>query len=129
MSVNTAALPALNARLRDDYERECARGVDRWNTIIRKADIPFTLSLPHVAFFRTVGEFANIHADPQGQLLTDNQWNEQKHRFLPTADDDAYLNSLMTAILVPGEIASWIAPPSRAIDNKPADFRYVKFNS
>ena len=129
VSVDTAALPALNARLRDDYERECARGVDRWNTIIRKADIPFTLSLPHVAFSRAVGEFAGIHADPQGHILADGEWNEQKHRFLPTADDDAYLNSLMTPVLVPGEVASWIAPPARPIDAKPANFRYVKFNS
>ena len=128
-SVATAAMPALNARLRDDYERECARGVDRWNTIIRKAGIPFTLSLPHIAFSRTVGEFAGIHADPQGHILADDEWDQQKHCFLPTPDDEAYLNSLMTQVLAPGELAPWIAPPGRPIDNKSSDFRYVRLTS
>ena len=128
-SVDSAALPALNTRLRDDYERECARGVDRWNAIIRKAGIPFTLFLPHVAFSRTVGEFADIHANPQGQILTDDEWYQQKHRFLPTADDEAYLNSLMAPVHEPGEFAPWIAPPGKPIDNKSADFRYVRLNS
>jgi benzoyl-CoA 2,3-dioxygenase component B len=127
-SVDTAALPALNARLRDDYERECARGVDRWNTIIKKAGIPFTLFLPHVAFSRTVGEFADIHATPQGHILADDEWHQQKHRFLPTADDETYLNSLMTSVLEPGEFASWIAPPGNPIDNKSANFKYVRLN-
>ena len=122
-------MPALNARLRDDYERECARGVDRWNTIIRKAGIPFTLSLPHIAFSRTVGEFAGIHADPQGHILADDEWDQLKHRFLPTTDDEAYLNSLMTQVLTPGEFAPWIAPPGRPIDNKSTDFRYVRLTS
>ena len=128
-SVDTAALPALNTRLRDDYERECARGVDRWNTVVKKAGIPFTLFLPHVAFSRTVGEFADIHANPQGQILTDDEWHQQKHRFLPTAEDEAYLNSLMTPVHEPGEFAPWIAPPGKPIDNKSADFRYVRLNS
>jgi len=127
-SVDTAALPALNARLRDDYVRECARGVDRWNTIIRKAGIPFTLVLPHVAFSRTVGEFADIHATPQGHILTDDEWHQQKHRFLPTADDETYLNSLMISVFEPGEFASWIAPPGNPIDNKSANFKYVRLN-
>jgi benzoyl-CoA 2,3-dioxygenase component B len=128
-SVDAAAMPALNARLRDDYARECARGVDRWNTIIGKTDIPFTLSLPHVAFSRAVGEFGGTHADPQGHILTDDEWDERKHRFLPTVDDQAYLNSLMIPVLVPGEFAPWITPPGRPIDDKPSDFRYAKLNS
>ena len=57
-SVDSPALPALNMRLRDDYVRECARGVERWNLVMAKAGIEFKLKLPHVAFNRAIGEFA-----------------------------------------------------------------------
>src|ERR1700746_3343652 len=42
------ALTALNARLRDDYTHEIQAGVDRWNRIPEKMDIPFRITLPHV---------------------------------------------------------------------------------
>ena len=90
-----AALPALNMRLRDDYVRECARGVERWNRVIEKAGVDFRLTLPHVAFNRAIGEFASINAAPDGQLLEDLAWLAQRDHFLPTADDGTYLQSLM----------------------------------
>jgi benzoyl-CoA 2,3-dioxygenase component B len=47
------ALSALNMRLRDDYVKDCASGVTRWNRVIEKAGIAFQLKLPHVAFRMT----------------------------------------------------------------------------
>jgi len=42
----------------------------------------FRLDLPHVAFNRRVGEFAAIHADTDGNLLSDAQWQAAKQAML-----------------------------------------------
>jgi benzoyl-CoA 2,3-dioxygenase component B len=59
------ALSAINMRLRDDYVKDAAGGVNRWNNIIKKMGIDFEITLPHVAFHRHQGEFSAIHADPR----------------------------------------------------------------
>ncbi len=63
------ALSALNLRLRDDYVADCQGGVSRWNKVIEKYNIPFQIKLPHVAFHRHIGEFANVEADVDGKLI------------------------------------------------------------
>ena len=35
----------------------------------------------------------------------------------------------MHPVTEPGQIANWIAPPSRGINQKPFDFQYVKRQS
>src|SRR6188472_3012467 len=62
--VDEPALTALNMRLRDDYTQDCAKGLLRWNKIITLAGYDYTLALPHVAFHRQIGEFKDVHADP-----------------------------------------------------------------
>src|SRR5262245_48285287 len=63
---DVSALSGLNMRLRDDYVTDCNIGVGRWNKIIESYRIPFQLKLPHVAFYRRIGEFAKIRADVDG---------------------------------------------------------------
>src|SRR3546814_10709679 len=58
-----AALIALNERLRDDYVADCARGVMRWNQIIKRHGIDFELKLPHRAFHRQIGQFAEMRVN------------------------------------------------------------------
>ena len=41
------ALTAINMRLRDDYTKDAAGGVGRWNKIIQKTGVNFELTLPH----------------------------------------------------------------------------------
>mgnify|MGYP001159790153 FL=1 len=125
-SIDSPALPALNMRLRDDYVRECARGVERWNLVMAKAGIEFKLELPHVAFNRAIGEFASVEASPEGHLMQQKEWQQQRDRYLPTTDDADFLQSLMQPLHQPGQYASWIAPPARSIDNQPDDFEYVR---
>ncbi|HWP24753.1 MAG TPA: benzoyl-CoA 2,3-epoxidase subunit BoxB, partial [Xanthobacteraceae bacterium] len=120
------ALSAINMRLRDDYLGDCQNGMNRWNKVIEKYGIPFTLRLPHVAFHRKIGEFAGIKADVDGNILSDAEWEKRKDEFLPSADDGAFIESLMQPEWRPGKFASWIAPPKVGIDNKPGDFEYVK---
>jgi benzoyl-CoA 2,3-epoxidase subunit B len=121
------ALSALNMRLRDDYVADAQSGVERWwNRIIARSGIDFRITLPHVAFNRRIGEFAAIEADPEGHLLTSAVWARRRDEFLPSADDDAFVASLMMPMREPGKFASWIAPPRTGINNKPGDFEYVK---
>ncbi|MGC1466221.1 MAG: benzoyl-CoA 2,3-epoxidase subunit BoxB [Pseudolabrys sp.] len=120
------ALSALNMRLRDDYLGDCNNGVGRWNKVIEQIGIPFQLKLPHVAFHRHIGEFSNVHADIDGNVLSDAAWEKQKGDYLPSDSDRDYIESLMKPESEPGKFAGWIAPPKVGIDNKPGEFEYVK---
>jgi len=120
------ALTSLNERLRDDYIADCQRGVDRWNKIIREHGIAFELRLPHRGFHRAIGSFAGVKVSPDGQLLTEAEWDARHHDWLPTEQDRAYVQSLMRPVAEPGKFASWIAPPARGINGQPVDFEYVR---
>jgi benzoyl-CoA 2,3-epoxidase subunit B len=126
-AMEVPALSALNMRLRDDYVVNCQRGVDRWNRVIESAGIDFTIRLPHVAFHRKIGEFKESTYDVDGQPLSAVQWTARRDDMLPSANDQAFIENLMTGtVLEPGKFAGWIAPPRVGIDNKPGDFEYVK---
>ena len=120
------ALSALNVRLRDDYVKDCASGVTRWNRVIEKAGVAFQLKLSHVAFNRAIGEFRDVHADTDGRLLTPAEWEALKPSVLPGDADATFITSLMVAEAEPGKFAGWIAAPRVGIDNKPGDFEYVQ---
>jgi len=124
--VDEPALTALNMRLRDDYTNDCAKGVERWNKIIEKAGVNFRLELPHTAFHRQIGEFANVQATPKGMLLSEAEWQKVRDDYLPSTADGDFIASLMQPVTEPGKFAGWIAPPKVGIDNKPGDFEYVQ---
>ncbi len=124
--VEVPALLALNARLRDDFIDDCQGGVTRWNRVIAGKGIEFELRLPHAAFNRSVGEFEDLHVSPDGKLLTPEEWERQVGDWLPTDGDREHIESLMKPELEPAKFASWIAPPTRGIQNMPEDFLYVK---
>lgn len=120
------ALVALNERLRDDYITDCARGVARWNQIIRAHGIDFELKLPHRGFHRAIGSFAGAHVTPEGRVVSAEEWEAHRHEWLPTPADAAFVASLMRPVVTPGAFAGWIAPPTRGINGKPLDFEYVR---
>lgn len=122
------ALTALNERLRDDYIADCQRGVDRWNRIIREHGIAFQLRLPHRGFHRRIGSFAGAWISPEGRVLSRAEWEARREEWLPSAQDTAYVASLMKPVVEPGCFAQWIAPPARGIDGKPVAFRYVRLD-
>ncbi|QQS13340.1 MAG: benzoyl-CoA 2,3-epoxidase subunit BoxB [Rhodospirillales bacterium] len=123
------ALSALNERLRQDYIDDCAKGVLRWNKILERAGVPFELKLPHRAFNRRIGAFADSRVSPDGRVLGEAEWRANEGKWLPTDTDRAYVTSLMgPAVTAPGKFANWIAPPARGINNQPVDFDYVRFN-
>jgi benzoyl-CoA 2,3-dioxygenase component B len=87
------------------------------------------MALPHVAFHRLIGEFKNVQATPQGELIDDAAWGKRQAEWLPTAEDGDFIASLMKAEAEAGKYAGWIAPPRVGIDNKPGDFEYVKIET
>lgn len=122
------ALTAINMRLRDDYTRDAAGGIGRWNKIIEKAGVAFEMKLPHEAFNRRIGVFANHCFDPQGNLISQAAFDAGAKDWLPTKADGDFIQSLMKPCYEPGQYAGWIAAPKVGIDNKPGDFEYVKLH-
>jgi benzoyl-CoA 2,3-dioxygenase component B len=126
--IEAPALTAVNERLRDDYVTDCRRGLVKWNRTIRDAGIDFELALPHRAFNRKIGAFAGIRSTPEGRIITEAEWDRRHADWLPSAEDQAYVQSLMAPVTEPGKMANWIAAPAKGIDGKPLDFEYVRFN-
>ncbi|HXU67402.1 MAG TPA: benzoyl-CoA 2,3-epoxidase subunit BoxB [Casimicrobiaceae bacterium] len=121
-------LNALNEVLRDDFIRDSIAGVGRWNRVIEKAGIPFRLAVPHKAFHRKIGTLAQLHVSPDGRVVTQSDWNANVDDWLPTADDRAFVASLMRRVIEPGRFANWIAPPAIGINRQPPNFEYVRFD-
>ncbi len=122
------ALTAINMRLRDDYISDASGRVGRWNKLIQKSGIAFTLALPHEALHRQIGVFAAIKANPEGDVIPNADWDANEGRCLPTTEDGAFIQSLMVPCYEPGQYVSWIAPPKVGIDNQPGDFEYVQLH-
>ncbi len=121
-------LNALNEVLRDDYIKDSIGGVERWNKVIEKAGILFRLTVPHKAFHRRIGSLAGAHVTPEGRLVSHAEWEAHRNEWLPSAEDRAYVASLMGRVVEPGRFANWIAPPVMGINRQPVDFEYVRFN-
>jgi len=121
-------LNALNEVLRDDFIRDSVAGVGRWNKVMEKAAIPFRLQVPHKAFNRRIGTLANVRASPDGSVVSETEWAANERRWLATAEDRAFVASLMVGVTEPGKYANWIAPPPLGINRQPLDFAYVRLN-
>lgn len=121
-------LNALNEVLRDDFIRDSVAGIGRWNKVIEKSGVPFRLQVPHKAFNRQIGTLAGIRMSPEGEILSESQWQANSHKWLPTPEDRAFVASLMGRVTEPGKFANWIAPPVMGINRQPVNFDYVRFN-
>ncbi len=129
MQKTVPALAALNERLRQDYIEDCARGLLRWNKIIEKAGIDFELKLPHRGFNRRIGAFAGSRVSPDGKVLSEAEWKANESKWLPTAEDRAYVTSLMGPAVVAARQVRPLDRPACARHQRPAsDFEYVRFN-
>ena len=126
--VDAPALTAINERLRDDYVADSHRGVDRWNKAIKKLSVDFELTIPHRAFHRRIGLFAEERFTPEGKRISEAEWDRRRDEWLPSTEDYAFVRSLMQPVTKPGAMAGWVAPPARGVDGKPQDFEYVRFN-
>lgn len=117
---------AVNADLRDDYIDDCAKGLRRWNRILDEHGIDGHLTLPHMGFNRAVGTFAPAHITPDGTIVGREEWAQRRDEWLPSDDERAHVSSLMSPHVELGQMAGWIAPPSRGINTRPVDYEYVR---
>ena len=117
---------ALNEVLRGEYVNDCQRALDRWNKYIADEGVDYQLRLPSTRFHRHVGEYAGHHFNPEGNIITRDEFESHRTEWLPTDEDRAYLQSIMRAVTEPGKIANWIAPPAAGIKGKPFEFEYVR---
>lgn len=124
--VDTPALSAINARLCDDFIDDCENVMKRWNRVFQTHNLDYSLRLPHRAFHRAVGEFADVYATDKGEIVSATEWNERKQEWLATDDDLSYILSLMQPETTPGKYANWIAAPRAGINGQPGDYEYVK---
>ena len=71
-------LNSLNEVLRDDFIKDSIAGIGRWNKVIEKAGLPFRLTVPHKAFNRKIGTFANARVSPTGDLVSEAEWRRRE---------------------------------------------------
>jgi benzoyl-CoA 2,3-dioxygenase component B len=118
---------ALNEVLRDTYIKDCQRGCDRWNKALAGHGLSDRLSLPHRRFHRHIGIYADHRFDPQGNPISQEEWDRRKDEWIPSKSDREYIESIQaSSIFEPGKMANWIAPPRRGINGMPVDFEYVR---
>jgi len=127
VTVQEPALTALNARLCDDYLNDCRQILTTWNKIINAAGIEYELTMPHRAFLRRIGEFADMHVSTTGEVLSKDEWDARRDEWLPSEADLKYLLSLMVERKPePGAFSNWISAPRAGINGQPVDYEYVK---
>src|SRR3984957_10336471 len=88
-------LNALNEVLRDNFIKDSEAGIGRWNKVIEKAGLSFRLTVPHKAFNRSIGTLSGVKIAPDGQPVTQDEWQANVDRWLPSALDRSYVASLM----------------------------------
>jgi benzoyl-CoA 2,3-epoxidase subunit B len=117
---------AMNEVLRDEYVSDNEKGIEYFNKICERNGVDFRFTLPHRRFNRRIGMFSEGRFDPEGNLVDEAAWSRSVDRWLPSAADRAFVQSLMVPCHERGKIAGWIAPPAKGIDGKPFEYEYVK---
>jgi benzoyl-CoA 2,3-dioxygenase component B len=119
---------AMNEVLRDGYIGDNQRGVDGWNKVLAKAAVDDRFHLPSRRFHRNIGIYSGLHFTPEGEPITAEEFDRRRDEWLPSAEDQAYVSSLMKPVYEPGKIAGWIAPPSKGINSQPFEYEYVRLD-
>jgi benzoyl-CoA 2,3-dioxygenase component B len=117
---------AMNEVTRLAYVRDCELGMVRWNRMIERAGYSFRYTLPSTRFRRSIGTWANVPTDLEGQSISHEAFEAQLSNWIPSEGDRAFVHSLMKPVTEPGKMAAWIAPPDRGINNLSVDYEYVR---
>jgi benzoyl-CoA 2,3-dioxygenase component B len=100
--------------------------VKRWNRMIERAGHALRITLPSSRFRRSIGPWAGVPTDPQGNPIPRETYERMLAEWIPSASDKAFVHSLMQRVVEPGKMAGWIAPPDRGINNLPVEYEYVR---
>ncbi|MEK7486800.1 MAG: benzoyl-CoA 2,3-epoxidase subunit BoxB [Planctomycetota bacterium] len=117
---------AMNEVLRSEYVKDCQIVLRKWNSALEEEGVSYRVTLPSIRFHRHQGVYKNHCFDPQGNIITPEEFARNKSEWLPTTKDDAYLESIMKPATGVGQIANWITPPRLGVNNKPFEFEYVR---
>src|SRR5471032_1250727 len=121
-------LNALNEVMRESYLKDCEIGMRRWNRAIERAGHGFRLTLPNIRFRRSIGAWAGLPVDTQGNVIPKDEYERRKDEWVPSEADRTFVKSLMQKDVTPGKMAGWIAPPERGINNLAVEYEYVHLN-
>ena len=119
---------AMNEVLRQSYIKDAERVVKRWNQALEEEGTSSRVVLPSSRFFRRQGIYGNLPFNPQGELISQAEWDAKIGDWLPSDADRAYVASLMRPVYEPGKMANWIAAPRKGIHGNPLEFEYVRHN-
>jgi benzoyl-CoA 2,3-dioxygenase component B len=61
--------------------------VATWNKVIDSLGIDFKLVLPHKAFNRKIGDYAEYSVIPASDIIDKASWNDRKQEWLPSSED------------------------------------------
>jgi benzoyl-CoA 2,3-epoxidase subunit B len=128
-SVRTERIPmrnAMNEVMRNAYVEDSERGLARWNRLIERAGYTDRLRLPSPRFRRTIGSWAGVPTDLDGNVVDEATFAAKRDGWLPSHADREFVASLMRPVTEIGKIAGWIAPPERGIKGLPFDYEYVR---
>ncbi len=117
---------AMNEVLREEYMNDCERALRKWNRTLEQVGMDVRLKLPSRRFHRHQGLYSDYDFDPEGNLITREEYEKNHHSWLLNAEDNEYLSSIMHQVVEPGKMANWIAAPSRGINGQPLEFEYVR---
>ena len=114
------ALPS-DAKSFSEYESEECEG-----SVIEEEGGSTVLTLPSRRFHRHQGLYTDHYFTPEGDLITQEEFERRQDEWLLRPEDNDYLHSIMKPCYAPGKFANWIAPPARGIEGKPEEFEYVR---
>ena len=95
---------------------------------IGRAGYETALSLPSNRFHRSIGSWAGLPVNPDGNLIGQEEYDQRIADWLPGESDRTFVHSLMQRVVEPGKMAGWIAPPDRGINKLPVDYEYVRLH-
>ena len=119
-------LNALNEVLRDDYIKDSVRR----RRALEQGDREGRHPVPAAGAAQGVPPQHRRAGRRQGLARGPRRQRGRVERptvgeWLPTAEDRAFVASLMGRVVEPGKFANWIAPPVMGINRQPVDFEYV----
>ena len=117
---------AMNELLREEYIKDCAQVIRSWNRALKSEGTSQQIKLPSSRFFRRQGIYKEHCFDPNGNMISEEEFVANQYNWLPTEADREYVKSLMKPIHHLGQCANWIAKPKRGINGMPFEYEYVR---
>ena len=87
---------AMNEVLRDEYVADCEKALRKWNKVLEEEGSDLRLTLPSRRFHRHQGLHAGHFFNPDGELISADEFEANEQRWLLTPADNVYLHSIMT---------------------------------